>query len=150
MALVWGTYALLRYHANHHTAFLHWLTALSVRTHLGRTDWWKRITGWLDAPCSQEIEEERQAEEALRERLSLRFQHVDMNNQKERDRKRVLDYMKDRAEVLVTDLMAYSGAEPLRIYPILFEEIQSGYVLVLKESGMGSPEIVALSRSYNK
>ena len=46
--------------------------------------------------------------------------------------------------------MAYSGAEPLRIYPILFEEIQSGYVLVLKESGMGSPEIVALSRSYNK
>ena len=148
MALVWGTYALLRYHAKHHTAFLHWLTAFSVRTHLGRTDWWKRITGWLDAPCSQELEEERQAEEALRERLSLRFQHVDMNNHKERDRKRVLDYMKDRAEVLVTDLMAYSGAEPLRIYPILFEEIQSGYVLVLKESGMGSPEIVALSRSY--
>ena len=52
--------------------------------------------------------------------------------------------MRGRAEVYVQDIIDHSGAEKLRVYPILFEEIQSGYVFVLKESTLGTPVIVAL------
>lgn len=48
--LVWGTYALLGYHASRQTAFFRWISSFSPSTHLGRTAWWKRFTAWLDAP----------------------------------------------------------------------------------------------------
>lgn len=48
--LVWGTYAFLRYHESRQTHLLHAIQGFSARTHLGRKDWWKRITAWLDAP----------------------------------------------------------------------------------------------------
>ena len=68
----------------------------------------------------------------------------DEDSLKERDRKRVLDYMKGKAEVHVDDLVENSGADRLRIYPILTEEIQSGSIVVVKSTGWGAPEIVAL------
>ena len=49
-SLVWGTYAFLRYHESRQTKLLHAIQGFSPRTHLGRKDWWKRITAWLDAP----------------------------------------------------------------------------------------------------
>jgi len=48
--LVWGTYALLGYHASRQTAFFRWISSFSPSTHLGRKAWWKRFTAWLDAP----------------------------------------------------------------------------------------------------
>ncbi len=47
---VWGTYAFLRYQLMHDTKFLHELTSWSIKTHLGRTEWWQRLTSLLDAP----------------------------------------------------------------------------------------------------
>ena len=48
--LVWGTYALLSYHIQRDTKFLHKLAAFSVYTHLGGKKWWRRLAHGLDAP----------------------------------------------------------------------------------------------------
>ena len=142
MVLVWGTYGILRYNAKHHTEFLHWLTHFSVRTHLGRKEWWKEITQWLDAPGDYQALVELSA---TPEAIESHLKSIDVTNYKERDRKLILEFLKGKAEVHVSDLMAYSGAEKLRVYPILFEEEQAGYVKVLKRCGLGAPDIVALS-----
>ena len=52
--------------------------------------------------------------------------------------------MVGRAEVMVEDLYKNSGAEPMRVYAILFEEKMKGDVVVIKEDMWGAPEIVAL------
>lgn len=139
---VWGTYGVLRYNAKQHTEFLHWLTHFSVSTHLGRKEWWKGITRWLDAPGDYSALVELSA---TPEAIESHLQSIDVTNYKEQDRKLVLEFLKGKAEVHVSDLMAYSGAEKLRVYTILFEEEQAGYVKVLKRCGLGAPDIVALS-----
>lgn len=50
MLLIWGTYAIIRYNEIHQTRFIRWLSFYSVQTHLGRKDWWKAISAWLDKP----------------------------------------------------------------------------------------------------
>ena len=70
---------------------------------------------------------------------------IDDSNFKERDRKLILEFMKGKVEVHVKDIIAYSGAENLRVYPILFEEEMGGYITVLKRNGLGAPLIVSLS-----
>ena len=42
----------------------------------------------------------------------------------------------------VADLIVRSGAEPLRVYPILFELEQSGWLEVTKRSEWGAPRWV--------
>ena len=69
---------------------------------------------------------------------------IDPNNLKEQDRKKILDFMKGRAEVMVYDIMNNSGADPLRVYPILFEEEMKGRIRVIKMGPMGAPVIVTL------
>lgn len=142
--LVWGTYAFINYHAKRHTNFLHWLVNISIRTHLGRTDWWKRFTAWLDHPeekLVKRLEQEKKSEKSV----PIIDTPVDPEDLKEQDRKKILDFMKGRAEVMVYDIIKHSGAERLRVYPILFEEEMKGRVRVIKTHGMGAPEIVALN-----
>jgi len=141
---VWGTYALLRYHADHHTEFLHRLTAVSIRTHLGRTSWWKRFTVFLDAPEDRLIKKLEKAKEEVAQPVTIIEEPIDPENIKEQDRKKMLDFMKGRAEVMVFDIIDHSGANKLRVYSLLFEEVQRGRVRVIKEGAMGAPEIVAL------
>lgn len=142
VVFVWGTYGVLRYNAKHHTEFLHWLTHFSVSTHLGRKEWWKELTRWLDEPGDYSALVELSA---TPEAIESHLKSIDVTNYKEQDRKLILEFLKGKAEVHVSDLMAYSGAEKLRVYPILFEEEQAGYVKVLKRCGLGAPDIVALS-----
>lgn len=146
MFFVWGTYALLRYHADRHTEFLHRLVDFSVRTHLGRTSWWKRFTDWLDAPEDKLVAKIEKEKEAEKPTMSEDFgvQDIDPNNLKEQDRKKILDFMKGRAEVMVYDIIKHSGADKLRVYTILFEEEMKGHVRVIKTHGLGAPEIVEL------
>lgn len=64
---------------------------------------------------------------------------------KEQDRKKILDFLASRGgEASVDTLIAESGAEKMRVYPILFEEAQAGHIQVLELSQMGAPERVAL------
>ena len=135
---VWGTYAFLRYHARNHTEFMHKISGYSVRTHLGRTSWWKAITSWLDSFIDFPIP----GVEAVG--IDEHINQISEVNYKEVDRKAVLAYMKGKAEVHVDDIISNSGADRLRVYAILFEEEQAGYVVVVKASQWGAPEIVSL------
>ena len=49
------------------------------------------------------------------------------------------------AEVSVEDIMQHSGAERLRVYPILFELEQSGWLEVTRREPLGAP--LAVRRS---
>lgn len=138
--LVWGTYAIIRYNELHHTRFMHWLSHFSVSTHLGHTEWWQKISAWLDKPegePSSDIDSERMAH------LERRFDHTD--NFKQIDRKKVFEFIKGKAEVHVSDIITSSGATKMRVYPILFEMEQEGVILIIKRGGFGSPEIVAIN-----
>ena len=44
--------------------------------------------------------------------------------------------------VSVDDIILYSGADKLRVYPALFELEQSGWVEVLEREELGAPSIV--------
>jgi len=140
MLLVWGTYAFIRVNEIRHTRFMHWLSHFSVATHLGRTEWWKAISRWLDAPEGEDALHEVDAERLAH--LERRFDHA--SNYKEEDRKRVFDYIKGKAEVHVEDIIALAGAERLRVYPIIFEMEREGVIEVVKRSPWGAPEIVAI------
>lgn len=64
---------------------------------------------------------------------------------KEQDRKKILDYLTSRGcEVSVDTLIAESGADKMRVYPILFEETQAGRIQVIELSKLGAPEKVVL------
>ena len=75
------------------------------------------------------------------------LKNIEVTNFKEQDRKLILEFLKGKAEVHVSDLIAYSGAEKMRVYPILFEEVQAGYIMVTKANFLGTPEIIALSNN---
>ena len=67
---------------------------------------------------------------------------------KEIDRKSILEYIeKQGGQCPVQDIIKNSGAEKLRVYPILFEEVQSARLTVLEEESFGSPKIVKLLRN---
>lgn len=136
IVFVWGTYFILKVNADRHTEFLHFIVGFSVRTHLGRSEWWQKITERLDRPCTAFSEGTATTEE-LPSTPDADF--------KERDRRLILGFMKGRAEVLVSDIMEHSGAESLRVYAILFEEAQKGRVKVVRADGFGGPEIVMLT-----
>lgn len=144
MLFVWGTYLVLRYHAKRHTEFLHRVVGFSIRTHWGRTIWWKKFTAWLDAPEDRLVERMEKTAEKLAMPENFGVQDIDPDNLKEQDRKKILDFMKGRAEVMVYDILKHSGADKLRVYSILFEEEMKGHVRVIKTHDMGAPKIVAL------
>ena len=140
VVFVWGTYAVLRYHASHHTKFLHWLVNFSVKTHLGRTGWWKRITAWLDAP-----EDKIRSMEEVNEKGVADANKVDPFDLMEEDRKKVLDFMKGRAEVMVYDILENSGANTIYVSEILESEERWGTIRVIQRDSKGIPTIVTLS-----
>lgn len=139
---VWGTYAIIRYHEVHHTKFMQWLSRFSVRTHLGRKEWWKAISRWLDAPEGKDADEE---DYVLVTHLERKFEHT--KNHKDEDKKQIFDYIKGKAEVHVKDIIDNSGAEKFRIYPILFELEHEGDIIVIKRAQFGAPEIVAIKKN---
>lgn len=136
---VWGTYIILRYHANHHTKFLHWIVNFSVKTHLGRKEWWKYITARLDAPEDRLCEKDNKAE-----KRSIVVASGDPYDLMEYDRKKVLDFMKGRAEVMVYDIVENSGANSIFVNAILENEILLGTIRVIKRDANGAPTIVAI------
>jgi hypothetical protein len=67
-----------------------------------------------------------------------------MENYKQRDREAILSYLKGKDAVTVADIKEYSGAEWLRVYPILTELELEGKLKVLEQSELGSPISVTL------
>ena len=54
--LVWGTYFFLDHEHRSNSRKAKWLREFSVKTHLGRKEWWQRFTYYLDAPEFDEHE----------------------------------------------------------------------------------------------
>lgn len=48
--LVWGTYIFLEHESRSQSKKALWIRDFSIKTHLGKTEWWQRITYHLDAP----------------------------------------------------------------------------------------------------
>ena len=66
-------------------------------------------------------------------------------NYKELDRKRLIAYLADNEGVVdVKDLLENSGADQLRVFPLLFELSREGVIEVLEEDKLGAPEKVRL------
>lgn len=59
------------------------------------------------------------------------------------DTQRIIDYIISFPNgISVEDIIKYSGAEKLRVYPALFELEQSGFLEVLEREGLGAPLMV--------
>ena len=65
---------------------------------------------------------------------------------KKEDTAKIAAYLHNRhdEEVLVEDIMLNSGAEKLRVYPILFELEQEGRIEVAEREELGAPKGVRL------
>ena len=64
---------------------------------------------------------------------------------KSQDRDRILSFISNQGgSALVEEVMEQSGAEPLRVYPLLFELRQEGLLTYEEEEEYGSPKRVRL------
>lgn len=69
------------------------------------------------------------------------------NNYKQQDRDKILSYLKTRPISTVDTIIQESGAERLRVYPILFELCQKKTIRIVEESEWGAPIKVILMQS---
>ena len=67
-------------------------------------------------------------------------------NYKQIDLNRILRYLKEHPISTVEAIMQESGAEPLRVYPLLFELAQEKKIRRVEETGWGAPLKVELMR----
>lgn len=141
--LVWGIFAFVRYNECRHTDFMCRLSYYSARTYWEHKDWWKAFAGWLDAPDGF-VEEKKNADKAVPGTCADAARRV---NHKQTDRMRIVGFLKGRNGVHVKDILAFSGAEKLRVYPILFELEQEGLVRVVRRKGLGVPDVVVLTET---
>ena len=143
LLLVWGTYFFLRNQVNNHTAFMHWLAHFSISTHLGDKNWWLKLQMLLDR---REITEEKYSEQKKNTSFHIKLDS-DPTNSKDQDRRKMLEFMKGKAEVYVNDIKNHSGAEQLRVNTLLSEGEMEGYIKVINRSSNGNPLIVALDEN---
>ncbi len=67
------------------------------------------------------------------------------NNYHKKDTEAILAYLRSKEGVVeVSDIIDSSGANKLRVHPILFELTAQGIVEVVRESEFGSAESVRL------
>lgn len=70
-----------------------------------------------------------------------------MAGYKEQNRKKIIDFlMSNGGTATVNDILAYSDAEKLRVYPILIEEHMAGKIVFQEEEYYGAPKVVRLIR----
>lgn len=141
--LVWGIFAFVRYNECRHTDFMCRLSYYSARTYWEHKDWWKAFSGWLDAPDGY-VGEKKDADSAA---FGASTGTAGRINYKQIDRMRIVGFLKGRNGVGVKDILALSGAEKLRVYPILFELEQEGMIKVIRRKGLGVPDVVVLEET---
>ena len=69
------------------------------------------------------------------------------NNYKQLDRERILSYLNANHISIVDAIIEHSGAEKLRVYPILFELNQEKIIRVVEETEWGAPVKVMLNEN---
>ena len=79
------------------------------------------------------------------EYLNKLIMYMEEINYKERDRKLIMDFLAQQGGMAqVEAIEKLSGAEPLRLYSLLFEEKMAGHIVVTKEDSFGAPVEVKL------
>ena len=66
-------------------------------------------------------------------------------NYKQQDRERILSYLETHPISTIDAIIQESGAERLRIYPILFELSQEKIIRMVEETEWGAPVKVILN-----
>ena len=70
---------------------------------------------------------------------------MEEDSYKQQDRERILSFISNQGgSALVEAIRKQSGAEPLRVYPLLFELRQEGLLAYEEEEEYGSPKRVRL------
>ena len=70
-------------------------------------------------------------------------------NYKAQDRELILSFIASQGGVAsVIDILEKSGAEKLRVYPILMEEKLAGRLTDVEEEEYGSPKVVKIVTPY--
>ena len=70
-------------------------------------------------------------------------------NYKAIDRERILSFIASQGGMAsVIDIMEQSGAEKLRVYPILMEEKLARRLMYVEEEEYGSPKVVKIVTPY--
>ena len=67
-----------------------------------------------------------------------------MTDYKQKDRDAILGYLRGRNSAKVSDIINESGADKMRVYPILFELEQAGVISTKTNDDFGAAETVTL------
>lgn len=67
-------------------------------------------------------------------------------NYKQQDLNKILSFLKEYPISSVDAIIQESGAEPQRVYPLLFELVQEKVIRVVEETGWGAPVKVELMK----
>lgn len=72
-------------------------------------------------------------------------------NYKLLDTRKIISYIQSSSNrINVEDIILYSGADKLRVYPALFELEQEGIIDVLEREELGAPTVVCKRRDFSK
>ncbi|MBR1792050.1 MAG: hypothetical protein IJ764_00210 [Bacteroidales bacterium] len=69
---------------------------------------------------------------------------MEETNYKQQDIEAITSYLLGKKNVSVSDIMAHSGANRLRVYSILFELEQEGKLIVTERETLGAVKTVSL------
>ncbi len=133
VVLVWGMYFYLNRIVRHDTNS--WFRKFSLKTHLGHKHWWLRLEKWLDRGAYEDYLI------VLKDQLNKKPEEM---TYKEKDLAAILNYMQGKKSVTVEDIQNESGAEPMRVYTILFELEQKEVIEVLSREKLGAAKSVRL------
>lgn len=131
IVMVWGSYFYLsRVVRKHPDSRLLKMTSV---THTGNTAWWTTLQRWLDKGMYEDY--------SVVIKNMYNKTNEDMNN-KEKDMAAIVNYLQGRGVVEVEEILEQSGAERLRVYPILFELEQEGLIEVVEREAPGGTKKV--------
>ena len=133
VVLIWGMYFYLNRIVRHDVNSR--IRKFSLKTHLGHTSWWLALQKWLDKGAYEDYTL------ILKEKLNKKPE--EMTN-KEKDLLAILNYMQEKESVTVEEIMKESGADPMRVYTILFELELKDMIEVLSREGFGAVKSVRL------
>ena len=136
VVLVWGTYIFLHYQQKHQTKTFERFTKASRVTHLDHKAWWLALQKVLDKGAYEDY--------FILFKKKMNKNIEDMDN-KEKDTAAIVNYMQGKKKVNVEDIIKESGADALRVYPILFELEQEGIIDVLERASLGAVSVVKLN-----
>ena len=129
MCLVWGMYFFLNriVYKYPNVRLAKWARS----THLGHTAWWLSFQSWLDKGAFEDYS------------VLIEKKPEDMDPM-EKDTMAIVNYLQGKKKVKVQDIEAESGAERLRVYLVLAELEQSGWMTVLERAPLGEPMVVKI------